>query len=228
VEFALVVGLCAILCVLGFQLFGGNVRDKVRGQADCVKALACGQGGPAASEGRSLDERIAAAAAAAAAAPAPPPAPAAPASDPAPPGTTPTHPYAIVGERIIQWGTGVVKQAWDTVTAVYDVVTDLPGTWEGLKYTATNPGQALKAIGKSMEDSFYENPSEFIGRATFEVATLGIGLAKIPATAAKAAKVAQGVRVASKVAKVAKKAKEANEAAGHVDTISVDEPERDP
>jgi len=227
VELALVIGLCALFCVLGFQLFGGSVRDSARALARCIESLSCEGGGSADRDGVSLDDRIAAAAAPAASAP--PAAPAASSSDlPPAPATVPTHPYAIAGQHVIEWGTGVVKQAWDTVTSLYDVVTDLPGTWEGLKYTATNPKEAAQAVWKSMQDSFYENPSEFIGRATFEVATLGIGLAKIPATAAKAAKAAQAVRVATKVSKVAKHAKEANEAAGHVDTISVDESERDP
>jgi Flp pilus assembly pilin Flp len=202
VEYILVVGLVAVVCLLGFRAFGRSADDKVQAHAVCVGSLACGDGsgvgtspGAAPVAGAMLPSRTTQIDEAAQTQ--------TQAQTDAPEGKKKWEPVAG-GQRLLDVGKGIVIDgAWGTITGVYDMVTDLPGTWEGLKYAATHPIEAGGAIKDSIVAAWEENPDRFAGQAIFEVATFFIAPLKI----AKAAK----LKMLTKSAKAAKTAAETGE-----------------
>ena len=64
------------------------------------------------------------------------------------------------------------------------MITDLPGTWEGLKFAVSHPIVTAGAIKDSIVEAWEENPDRVAGQFIFEVATFFIAPLKL----AKAAK----------------------------------------
>lgn len=117
---------------------------------------------------------------------------------------------------------GVGLGAWDTVTGLWQAVTNPVDTIKGLAYAVTHPGELWEAIQKPYSDAWARGDyGEAIGRGTFEVLSMifppgGGAAAK---GGAKAADIASDVaRVANTASDIARGADLAGDAAraGHV------------
>jgi Flp pilus assembly pilin Flp len=195
VEYALVVGLVAIVALTGYRAFGSALLDKSEAHAACVESFSCGPGNDpgAGSDAITLG------------APAP--------TD----GNNSSGGdngngngddggggfWGGVGDFFSgAWGTTksvatgfFVDGAWGTVKGVWTIVTNPVDTAKGLWTAVTNPVDTWNAIKDGVVTAWNEDPARLIGAGLFEVVTLPVAALK----ATKASKLATATKVADKL-----------------------------
>ena len=177
VEYVLLVGLVALACIGGFQLFGESANAKAEAHARCVATLTCGPGAEAAPGAAGSDES-------------------------AEPGSTSgTHgdghvdgdsgtagrPPKSIPRRVWDFVAGFFKQAWSMIPATIDVITHPIETIEALGYAVAHPIQTYHAVRDAIAEAWNENPEDVAGRITFEVVTLPFIVSKVSKVRAAAA-----------------------------------------
>lgn len=96
---------------------------------------------------------------------------------------------------------GFGKQGVDTVVGIGEMVVHPIQTAQGLWFAVTNPDKSVPALLVSLDESYHDDPDQFLGRVTFEI-TL----------AAATAGGGEAVSAADKARKMARLAKEAHAA----------------
>ena len=123
---------------------------------------------------------------------------------------------------------GFGKQGVDTVVGIGTMIIHPIDTVSGLWFAVTNPDKAIPAILVSVDESYHDDPDQFMGRILFEVtlaaATAGGGeaatasdkarrLAQLAKEAQKAGNLAKAIRYAEAAEKLAVRAEKAADAA---------------
>jgi len=198
VEYLIVVGLIAVVCLAGWRAFGAQVDAKASAQSACVESFSCG---PGSAEGAEVT--------AAAATPIQGAAALAVGGAATATGTAPA-PSRGLGTRILDFGKGVVVDGlWGTITGLYQVVRHPIRTVQGLGHAIAHPIATVQAIGTAIGDAWEENPERVVGAAIFEIITAPVAVAK----AGKVARAARVARAAERVDDAADAARAAERAA---------------
>jgi Flp pilus assembly pilin Flp len=200
VEYILIVGLLAMIALGGSRLLTSSASGRATAHAQCVAALACGDGD------------VVGAAAVAGAVPPPVGSPAE--TSAAQTSATPTPPPSKgLRERALDVGKGIVVDGlWGTITGVWTMVTHPIETGKGIVHAVAHPVKTATAVKDAVAAAWEENPERLIGGGIFEVITL-------PAAALKATK-ASKVTALTKAAKAADKVDDAADAARLADKAS--------